>query len=259
MARTKHALLTWVFVLAFFVSSASSVGQDAPPLYRRMQAALGGRERIASIRDFEECVSADSWDDSAKSHGVVYKRTRWIKPAVLRLDQVGVRDTYVLFFDGTSGWEILPDKGFADLAGDELNFARGYASGVDIKLWLADEDRENVVTSSGKDVISIAEKSDRSHRLDITLDTTTFLPQSESSVSLTDPTHPVVTQTRQFEDWATFQGLKFPRRIINFHHERKVADVRVLRFTLDSRMQIKDLALKPENLKPHMSGCGTPK
>src|SRR2546430_11423342 len=38
----------------------------------------------------------------------------------LRLDQVGPGDTYVLFFDGTSGWEILPDKTVADLTGGEI-------------------------------------------------------------------------------------------------------------------------------------------
>ena len=62
-----------------------------------MQTALGGKEKLAAIQDFEECVRAETWDDSGNSHGVVYKRTRWRKPAVLRLDQIGVGDTYVLF------------------------------------------------------------------------------------------------------------------------------------------------------------------
>src|SRR2546430_338121 len=84
----------------------------------------------------------------AKSHGVVYKRTRWTKPTVLRLDQVGAGDTYVLFFNGVSGWEILPDKGLVELTGDELAFAEGYAKGVDINLWLADEDINNLLASS---------------------------------------------------------------------------------------------------------------
>ena len=50
-----------------------------------------------------KCVCAETWDDSGNSHGVVYKRTRWRKPAVLSLDQTGAGDTYVLFFDAASG------------------------------------------------------------------------------------------------------------------------------------------------------------
>jgi hypothetical protein len=74
-------------------------------LFHKMQTALGGGERIADIQDFEQCVRADTWDNNGKRHGQVYKRTRWIRPNVLRLDQVGPGDTYVLYFNGASGWE----------------------------------------------------------------------------------------------------------------------------------------------------------
>src|SRR4029450_5530021 len=63
-------------------------------------------------------------------------------PNLVRLDQRGPRGTYVLYFDGASnsGWEILPDLRGLDpfkttgtaiaLSGGELQFARGYLSGV---------------------------------------------------------------------------------------------------------------------------------
>src|SRR5215469_13859708 len=67
-------------------------------------------------------------------------------PNLLRLDQIGPRDTYVLYFDGglDSGWEILPDlknpEKFRttgkpiELVGGELRFARGYLSGFQFNL-----------------------------------------------------------------------------------------------------------------------------
>jgi hypothetical protein len=64
-------------------------------LFHKMQSALGGRDKIAAIQDFEQCVCADAWDDEGKLFGEVYKRTRWIRPNVLRLDQVGPGDSYV--------------------------------------------------------------------------------------------------------------------------------------------------------------------
>ena len=83
--------------------------QDAMQLFRKMQAALGGADKIASIQDFEEIVRADAWHDDGRPMGVVRKRVRFIRPNYLRIDQVGREDTYVLYFDGSSGWEILPD------------------------------------------------------------------------------------------------------------------------------------------------------
>jgi hypothetical protein len=70
-----------------------------------MQDALGGADKIAAVRDFEETIRAEAWDASGASLGEVRKRTRWIRtPGLLRLDQIGPRGTYALFFDGRSGW-----------------------------------------------------------------------------------------------------------------------------------------------------------
>jgi len=243
-------------VVFFVLLSNLCQGQDGALLFHRMQSALGGKEKIAALDSFEECVRAESWDDTGKYHGVVYKRTRWRKPAVLRLDQVGPGDTYVLFFSGNSGWEILPDKGLVDLAGSELEFARGYANGVDIKLWLADDDTNNTLLSSSDHVISISEKGDATHRTDITLNSKTLLPLSESSISLDDPGHPIEIRKREFEHWAMFDGVKFPQRIVNFHHGSKVADIRVLKLEVNGEAKSSELSLRPKNLKPQMSGCG---
>jgi hypothetical protein len=53
------------------------------------------------------------------------KRVRFVRPNYLRIDQMGPGDSYVLYFDGSSGWEILPAKRVADLVGRELPFAQG--------------------------------------------------------------------------------------------------------------------------------------
>jgi hypothetical protein len=82
------------------------------PVPRRIAALSSAAKRVGwqrknhSVRDFVECIRGDGWDDGGKYQGITYKRTRWIKPDILRLDRVGVSD-YVLFFNSTSGWEIL--------------------------------------------------------------------------------------------------------------------------------------------------------
>lgn len=112
-----------------------------------MQHALGGAERLAAIHDFEQIVRADTWDNNGKQNALVRKRTRWVRPDFLRLDQVGTDDTFVLYFNGISGWEILPDKSIADLAGGELQFAQKYLRDFSLNLWLADRDSRYAVSS----------------------------------------------------------------------------------------------------------------
>jgi len=236
--------------------SATCQGQDGRQLFHKMQTALGGSDKIAAIQDFDQCVRADAWTDKGKPYGEVYKRTRWIRPNVLRLDQIGPGNSYVLYFNGVSGWEILPDKGFVELVGEELAFAKGYLNGIDLKSWLADRDSANVFTVSGTNVITISTKNDDSQKTEITLDIVTFLPVKEASISLADASHPVATRTRQFEGWDVFQGVKFPCRIINFHGEKKVADIRAQQIMLDGGIRSEDLAIRPQGLKPDMSQCG---
>jgi hypothetical protein len=236
--------------------SGVSLGQDGMQLFHKMQTALGGRNKIAAIRDLEECVRADAWDDEGKFHGEVYKRTRWIRPHFLRLDQVGPGNSYVTYFDGMTGWQILPDKGFLQLAGDELDFARGYLNGLDVNVWLADGDANNIFSSPAPNVITLSTKDDDSSKAEITLNSKTFLPEKEAVVSIRHKSHSVVIRTRKFEEWRAFQGVMFPQRIINFHGDTKVADIRLKELKLDSGMRNNDLAVKPKGLKPDMSQCG---
>lgn len=103
-----------------------------------MQNAIGGAAKIAAIRDFEKSVRAQAWHANGTPMGEVRKRTRWIKRNLLRLDQVGAGDTYVLFFNGASGWEIPPNGSLTELADGELEFAKQYLTGFDLNVWLAD-------------------------------------------------------------------------------------------------------------------------
>jgi len=101
--RSKPIFVSLALVALFLCSSVFS--QDGLPLFRKMQDALGGADRIAAIRDFEQEVRAESWNgNTGQSMGEVRKRTRWIRPNYLRVDQIGPGSTYVLYCDGATGW-----------------------------------------------------------------------------------------------------------------------------------------------------------
>ena len=231
------------FPMLLVLSQPPAAAQDGPQLLHKMQTAIGGSERIAAIHDYEESVQAQTWNNEGKLNGEVRKRTRWITPNYLRLDQVGPDDTYVLYFDGQSGWEILPDKSVLALVGDELKFAQKYLFGLRLKLWLADRDSRYLVESPSKNVIRISDENDETNNLDITLDPVSSLPVKQTEGS---------TQTR-LEQWSAVEGVQFPHRISMTKDGATVAVIRVNKIELDRGLRVDELGKKPQDLKPVMS------
>jgi hypothetical protein len=263
--------------IAFFVvasvlrgfASANLAPQPSPPgsepdgvrLLHRLQDALGGANRIAAVRDFEETIRAQAWDAAGASLGEVRKRTRWVRtPNVLRLDQRGPRGTYVLYFDGGSGsgWEILPDLTGSDpfkttgtavaLAGGELQFAKGYLSGFELNLWLADQLPGYKVTSPAAQVLRIEHGGTAT---DFTLDPATSLPVKSSGVSLADPDHPVPGEMR-YEEWRETSGIRFPTRRANYLSGLKRGEVTTADIRVNVGLQPTDLAAKPADFAPDL-------
>ncbi len=221
-------------------------------MLHKLQQALGGADKIAEIHDFEQLVRAEAWDRQGKRIGEVRKRTRWIKPNHLRLDQVGPGDTYALYFDGISGWEILPGKTVTDLAGGELEFARRYLSGFTLNIWLADRNPDYELASPAKNVVRVSARNVANGQSDITLDPISWLPVKQASISVADPDHPQTSET-QFKEWMTEHGVKFPRRVWILHGGIRLADITTERIKLNSGLRTADLALKPADLNPVMS------
>lgn len=248
MKRERTLLLSIVVGSLLYAQSSNNGVQ----LFHKMQKAYGGADKIAAIHDFEQYERAETWDADGTPRGVVRKRVRFIRPGVLRIDQAGPGDTYVLYFDGTSGWEILPDGKFQKLTDGELRFAESYLGGLQLNSLLRDRNPDVVFTSSAPNTITISVRGDDKHKDDIVLDPTTFLPAESRGISLADPDHPVASAT-ELHGWQAVKGIKFPREIINYHAGKKLADIKIVETRIDSGLKHADLALKPADLKPVLS------
>ena len=244
-------------------SQTQTLPQKSTPegltLLHKMQTALGGAERIAAIRDYEETVLAKTWNPNGTPLGEVRKRTRWMRsPNLLRLDQIGPRDTYVLYFDGSSGsgWEMLPDLNNTDplkttgksieLAGGELKFATNYLSGFQFNMWLADRMPGYTVTSPAPNVLRIEHDGDAN---DFTLDTATWLPVKTSGVSLANPDRPVQSEMR-YEAWTEVAGVHFPTKRANFHSGAKLGEITEVAIRVNTGLKPQELAAKPGDFAP---------
>jgi hypothetical protein len=248
-----------VFAVQRLTSQTSPSTPEGLLLLHQMQNALGGPQRIAAVRDFEETIRAEAWDASGASLGDVRKRTRWIRtPKVLRLDQIGPRGTYVLYFDGgaQSGWELPPDVTSADrfkttgkvieLAGGELEFAKSYLSAFELDLWLADRLRGFRVTSPRANVLRIEHDGKAT---DVVLDAVTNLPITSAGVSLADPDRPVPAEMR-YDRWREIAGVRFPTHRVNYHSGVKRGEVTTADIRVNVGLRPQDLAAKPADFAP---------
>lgn len=247
----KYVFASISAIVLFLQPSVPS--QDGLPLFHKMQDALGGGDRIAAVRDFEELVLAESWNgNTGQSMGEVRKRTRWIHPNYLRIDQVGPGSTYVLYFDGTTGWEILPGtQQVVELTGGELEFAREMLRGPRLNTWLADRDPRYRITSPSPNIVRVSDGNNE-HQLDITVDAESSLPARIRFTTLSDPDHPVSGED-VFAAWDTVQGIRFPHRWTVFRSGVRVAEAKEARAFVNSGLKPADLAAKPPDLKPVLS------
>ena len=239
-------------------ASAHRSTPDGLALLHRLQDSLGGARRIAAVSDIDETIRAQAWDDRGGALGEVRKRTRWIQhPSVLRLDQIGPRGTYVLYFAGgpSSGWEILPDLTSADrykttgtpidLVDGELQFAREYLAGFELNLWLADL-RGYTVTAPRPNVVRIEHGGGAT---EVTLEAGTGLPARSAGVSLADPDRPVPSEMR-YERWQAFAGVRFPTSRVKYLSGMKRGEVTTEALHVNVGLKPEELARKPADFAP---------
>ena len=271
MANAKHraAISVVLASLSFRVLEGTRAqtlpqtsGREGLQLLKKMQTALGGAEKIAAIYDYEETVRAEARDSNGTRLGEVRKRTRWMRrPNLLRLDQIGRRGTYVLYFDARSesGWEILPDLSNPDpyrtsgksteLAGGELKFASNYLWGFPLSMWLADRTTGYTVTSPKPNVLRIKHDDDAT---DFTLDPGTWRPLKTSGVSLANPDRPTSAEMR-YEGWTEVAGVRFPTRRTNYHNGVKAGEITETAIRVNVGLVAQKLATKPADFAPEIT------
>jgi len=134
-----------------------------------------------------------------------------------------------------------------ELVGGELKFAKGYLSGFDFNVWLADRNPEYVVTSPRPNVLRIEHDGSAN---DFTLDPATWLPIKEAGVSLADPDRPVSAEMR-FGGWTEVTGVRFSTVRTNYHSGVKMAEITTEgAIHVNAGLKPQDLASKPADFAP---------
>lgn len=201
----------------------------------RIQAALGGAEKLAAVKDLE-ILSKGTHHDVA-----VTITDRWIAPGILRQDQETQTGVTSVFYNGEIGWVGSAGR-LSPLSQGMLGQVRGELLRLLPRLATSDRDPGRTVSHGGSNVLMIT--GERGTAVRIYVDEATNLPARLVYQSVSGAGLPA-TAEETWSDWIESGGLRFPGRIVLRVDGRRAGEVTVSSVKVDSGLKAADLERKP--------------
>jgi zinc protease len=219
--------------------SAQSVAQGKQ-LLARVQQALGGADKIASIKDSVQTLEV-AMDPVAG--GLKVKQTvRFVSPNHYRQDQELPFGKIIAYTDGAGGWLSNPMQGISPMAPDVLKQAQGEMFRRLTGLVLSDRDASRTVSAVDDHTIEIGTSDGQSVRIEI--DPSTGLPAKESyQAPAIGGASTEIAQT--FADWRETSGLKMPFKAEMLQGGKKIADVTVTDYKFNTGLTEAEIGKRP--------------
>src|ERR1039457_1715807 len=212
--------------------------QRGKDLLARAQAAAGGAEKLAAVKDYT--LEASFQFDSSAGGMQVTKTDRWMAPGRFRQDSAMPSGKISAYIDGESGWITTP-QGPAALAGTQLKQVQGGEFRAFFPMLLSGRTLGRAVKAVDDRTVEISDKSGQVVRL--VTDPETGLPRSARYDTATATGEVAVTET--YSDYREVGGLKLPFHISITAGGRNYAEVTVKSFHANTGLQVKDLEKQP--------------
>lgn len=208
-------------------------------LLARVQAAIGGADKIAAVQDFSESVDLQV---SAMAGGMKVKQMNfWVAPDHFRQESQLPFGKIVVYSDGKSGWIVTP-QGVQPLPGGQIKQVREELFRNYFRLFVSDRIPGRIVSSPENGVLEIADPENGS--VTILIDEKTGLPAKEVYESA-QPMGQSAHMEEIFEDFEEAGGLKLPKKIIVNQNGAKFAEVNITERRLNSGAKAEELSKKP--------------
>lgn len=206
-------------------------------LLAKMQAALGGSERLAAVKDvqYQAEVSFQAGAGTMKAK----QRNSFVNPSTMRQDLELPFGKQAVFFDGQGGWIASP-QGTQALPPPVMQQVQGEVFRQFYNLALSDRDANRTVSAVGADVLAISDKHGNSVRvqLDAAGLPSKIMYDGESAAG------PAAIE-ESFSDWRDVNGLKAPFQVTIVQGGKKFADAKIQDFKINSGLKVEDLSKKP--------------
>ena len=215
-------------------------------LLERMQQALGGAGKLASVKDLEFQAELEVFTPGASMK--VKQTNSFIAPSTFRQDNELPFMKQSVYSDGSSGW-ISGMQGVQPLTPPVLKQIHGEAFRQIASLALSDRDPDRTVSESGDGVLDISSKG--GENVSITVDQKTSLPAKISYQQSAAEGGSAVENI--FSDWREVDGIRLPYQWTVMQGGKKFASLTVQGYKINSGLNSETLAKKPVNTKPPIS------
>ncbi len=202
----------------------------------RVQRAVGGADRLASVRDYT-ATQNDRFDPSA-GRSDASETDRWIAPSHLRQDTRIGAGPVQMYCDGKLGWISTP-QGAGPLKGTLLKVMHDEVFHVYFSLLLAGG-AASVAAVDDRTV----EISDGDAVARLVIDPASGLPHQllYESAQPNGPPQPV---EEEYSDFREVNGIKVPFHVTYQQGGKHLADSTVSQFQINTGLQLEDLERRP--------------
>ena len=202
-------------------------------LLKRAQEALGGAEKLASVKD-----STQSLEMAAQGGMKIKQTNRYLAPGYFRQDQELPFGKIVAYSDGKTGWLSTP-QGFQPMPPPVLKQAHGEIFRNLLRVMLADRDPSLQVTAAGDHAVEVTSKD--GDQVTIEFDPSTGLPSGETYAQV--GTSAKIEET--YSDWRDVEGLKMPFKMTLQQNGKTVDELTVQDYKLNSGLKAEELSKRP--------------
>ena len=207
-------------------------------LLQRMQEAVGGADKLATVKDYTEVADFLLGPTAGSVH--VKQTDRWIVPSSFRQESELPAGKISAYWDGQTGWIGTP-QGTGILAGAQLKQVKSDLFRMYFRLLLSDRIEGRTVNATADDTVEISDASGEIARIVVSAD---GLPSSV----LYDAVHMTGPAVSVEEDWSDFRevgGIKVPFAVKIVQGGQKFADVKVTDFRVNTGLKVQDLGKRP--------------
>jgi hypothetical protein len=203
-------------------------------LLSRAQKAVGGADKLATIRDVTETADVDMQTGQGAMKAKQLNES--MLPGQFRQTQELPFGKMIAWSDGSNGWLQTP-QGQMPMSPEILKQVQMEIFRQFFSLLLSDRNPDRTVNATGVNRIEISDQT--GHSVTLEIDPVSGLPVKQTYQQSGNP----VQET--FSDWNDVDGIKLPFKIVIEQAGQKFADVAVTGWKLNSGLKAEDLSRKP--------------
>jgi len=207
-------------------------------LLGRVQQALGGADKLASVKDLEMHADLEVFTPGASMK--VKQTNSYIAPSIVRQDNELPFLKQSVYSDGTSGW-LAGMQGIQNLPPPVLKQIQGEAFRQIVSLALSDRDADRTVSQVSEGVLEISSKDGEDVRL--TVDDKTGLPAKLGYQQSRAEGGTAVEEI--FSDWRDVDGIRLPFQWSVMQSGKKFAGATVQDYKINSGLTAEVLGKRP--------------